>query len=342
MVNRSTRTEFLLEYPEFNTTEPLFLDDTERAIFRLSSDNRRFLGLHKPVGVIALMGNGTAEARLDCGAYTDLGTFERRLSAGTGRMFDPADVICPLLIPDGGFFQHFLDGVLPKIVQIYDILRTLRVKLLLNTYRSRSVLDMLHQLDIPEDMIVFSKVGTVRTDIQLNTCRTPPVHPMLWQRGRQLLLAGVTSPRNYVILVVRMRTRNGGRRIVNKKQVISFLKQRYPQRFQLFAGNLTFTKSRALFSHSSVVIGCHGGGMYNIHFSQSGTDVVELMPITGTQTPPAGLSHTVIWRVSGALGQRYWRIHSRSLNAKNDVQLPLDKLKAVLDLIDSSRSNNKG
>ena len=40
--------------------------------------------------------------------------------------------LLPLLVPDGWSFQHFIDGVLPKLVQAYDYLREdTEIKLLL-------------------------------------------------------------------------------------------------------------------------------------------------------------------------------------------------------------------
>ena len=335
----ATRVDITLDYPEFTTAEPRFINAKDRMIFWRNADNRRFSGVHKETGVISLIDGGVAGRHLDCGTFTDLRGFE-----GHDQTNEPTDshelngkgLVCPLLVPDGGYFQHFLDGVLPKLVQVYDILQALNMTLLLHGSRDKSVLDMLHHMTIEDHMVSYymNKHGVVRTDIQMNTCKTPPLHPLLWRRGRRLITRRLTfSHPGFVILITREHTRNGGRKIINVKKVTAFLKQTYHSRLRVFSGNLSFHESLELFSQASVVIGCHGGGLYNIHFSPPDTDVIEFMPVTLLDAPPNGLAHTIFWRVSMALGHRYWRLHARSLDTRNNIYIPLDSLKEVLNQI---------
>ncbi len=50
---------------------------------------------------------------LDCGWQTELQDFTR-ISEWS---YSEGDIIIPLFVPEGYTFQHFIDGVLPKIIQ---------------------------------------------------------------------------------------------------------------------------------------------------------------------------------------------------------------------------------
>ncbi len=334
--------DIVLTYKEFNTAEPSFVSKHDRHLFLANSQNVRHLASPSPdrlTGLVTVFNGGVAHDRIDCSCESDLSLFRNR----SGQSFDqPArleGVIVPLLVPGSSAFQHFLDGSLPKIIQILPLIHNLDLKLLLLKPRDKIIYHMLYHLGIPEGKLLYysdyapHSYQGVKTESQLNTCITPPVHPFLWQKAAELL-RGIqqSSPASKVILLTRSHSYNGGRRIVNRRDVVTSLRRRYGDDFLLFRAGYNLKQTQRIFGSARVVIGVHGGAFYNMFFASPNTTFVELMP-----TMPDGglpkLSHTIVWRTARSLGQRYWRISMTPQNSLNDVSVDVRLLQKVLDII---------
>ena len=273
--------EIVLTYPSFVIHEPHFLSEDDRNIFLKNPRNRANLAprpQEKLRGVIRMFDNGSALASYDCGWNSDIRQYGNRI-------FDvgaPFEIICPIMVPGGDSFQHFLDGVLPKIVQVLPFLRLSHVKLMLPQARDPIIKEMLLRMNIPQDQLVEHRAGFVAVNRELNTCITPPLHPLLWQAARALLTPDLSHvPEGHVnetdvLLLTRARHHNPGRNIVNFHAVTAFLRRRYAGRLRVFRGGYTLGESSALFGKVRLVIGVHGGAFYNIVFCRSGTTIVEV------------------------------------------------------------------
>ncbi len=324
-----------LEYEPFQITPPFFGDSSDERLFNENDMNLEFLGVQnksKLRGVLESIPNGVAGYHTDCGWPSKISDYRQMVEWRAPQ----ADVVVPLLVPDGFSFQHFLDGVLPKIMQAYDLIMLPGVKIALDVPRDQIIFELLNRLNISCDKIIFTSY--IVSEIQINTCITPPVHPVLWQRARRKLGAPEHLPvrmRNaLVILLTRSGSYNTGRTMLNYNHVLSYLRTRYGSSLHVFEGPYNLAKSMDLFGRARLLIGVHGGAFYNLHFCSMDTHLVEIMPVMEDGSPVPGIAHAIVWVMSQLLGQTFWRLHEHSHEDWGDVHIDLQRLDAVLNKID--------
>jgi hypothetical protein len=164
-------------------------------------------------------------------------------------------------------------------------------------------------------------------------------------------LASSSSSRDdgLVILLSRRWGRNRGRRLLNEREIIDELNRRFgTSRVVLYPGrtdlgrstvrdmrHLDLSTARRLFAAARLVVGVHGGAFYNVVMAPVNCNVVEIMPLVESggsdRSVPPGLAHTIVWRMSSALGHSYWRLYETTSSPHGDVTLPVERLRAVLD-----------
>ena len=326
-------------YPGFLTPLPKFTTHAEKNIFVKDSDN--VLALSKPnkamlTGQIQIIKKGFVDKFIDCGWRSVASSFR-----WTGQPTDQNySVLLPLLVPDGGYFQHFIDGVLPKLVQSYHVIQHPGVKLLLPSPRDAAVKIFLKMMGIPPEKVVFDDGSSYYADELILSCVTPPLHPISFMTARGLLGVHHESlmQRNesLVILISRVNARNPGRHIVNHLSVRRLLQSRYGQRLYIFTGRESTEEAVLLFSRAKVVFGVHGGGFYNILFAPVKTVVIEVMPIDDSgHVIPRVIAHTIIWRLASILGHVYWRVFESALTAYGDVRINENKLIHIFNSVDN-------
>lgn len=99
------------------------------------------------------------------------------------------------MVPDGRTFQHFVDGVLPKLVQLLTAAPRLAAAVdSFVVYRPRDavVFEMLGRVGVGRDRLTLVSPGdqqVLGARRLVDTCRTPPVHPRLARRAARLLQA---------------------------------------------------------------------------------------------------------------------------------------------------------
>ena len=341
--------DIILTYPKFNFKEPLFLSDQDKELFHQNPDNKQTLAssydpelLH---GTIRVIFGSIAHNGLACGWSSDLMDFVDRSEVhdakDDGERYYTADNIVPILTQDSHIFQHFLDGALPKIIQVLPFLRLPNVKLALQEPRDQIIKDIIVMLNLLERVIWVKGNAAVTSRFQINSCISPPIHPLLWTSMRELLDVNDHLPYSLssckVILLNHAQTHNGGRNIKNQQEVIKYLMSRYGKQFTLFIPQNTLSKTKEFFSKARIILGVHGGALYNINFAPKASHVIELMPTSETGGVTKRLAHTIIWKMSSVRGQHYWRLALPPLDDIDNVYLPLSKLKEVLDKVDHSQ-----
>ena len=325
-----------INYSFFRLKEPYFIDENDRKMFLLDQHNQNHL--REPskdmlTGIIDVIPNGTVNGGIDCGWRTDLSKFRIRPKSAKGHY----SVLCPLLIPDGGAFQHFVDGVLPKLMQMRSILPFQGITYLFRRPRDQNIYAILKHMNIS---FAFYDSGDITADYLVNTCITPPVHPLLFSGIRKMLTnssdnTDKTFGDGFVILLTRAHSRNSGRNMRNKDKIISYLQGRYGRRFRVFNGDLTFNDSMNLFQQARIVIGVHGGAFYNIIFAPSSLHILEIMPTTTTgKVTPRYIAHPIFWVISNMLNQTFWRINNVPLDSAGNVNVDIGKVSKMLDKID--------
>ncbi len=332
-----------LEYEPFTFSEPEFSSEEDRKLFLMNAMNTQHLSQtprNRTAGLVTLSLNAMVHGGIDCGWRSRLEQFQSK-SYVARKKTRRYDILAPLLVPDSFAFQHFLDGVLPKLVQAYPFLIASDVKLLIYQPRDAIILEMYQRLGFHKSQLVFYSSGTVYADVMINTCVTPPLHYSLWRAARSMLGVPAQLPvargNAHVILLTRAKSLNSGRRLVNSDNVTSVLRKRYGRRLVIFRGGYNLNQSIELFSRASLMVGVHGGAFNNMFYATKGTAVVEVMPTKTDGQISNTLAHTILWLSAVMLEEQYWRICESPLNPQGDVQLSISKLKHVLDRIDQNQ-----
>ena len=262
-------------YEPFTLAEPNFTSDEDRRQFFAMAGNVEYLEpspKKKLRGVIQVIPNGIASMEMDWWMAIKVGKFFFRKDT-TGCRYNNS-----FTVPDSASFQHFLDGTMPKIVQSYSILTAPNVKLLIFYPRDSIIFEILNKLNITTNKLVFY-TDTISATIQINSCVTPPLHPLLWREARRMLGAperlSVPVNQSNVILLTRAGSYNGGRHMLNFEEIETFLKNRYSSRLVIFEGGYNLERSTQIFGETSILIGVHGGAMYNLNFASSDAHIVE-------------------------------------------------------------------
>jgi Glycosyltransferase 61 len=153
----------------------------------------------------------------------------------------------------------------------------------------------------------------------------------------------------FVILLSRRWGRNRGRRLLNERQIFDELVRRFgTSKVVLYPGrtedgpsrdpppvrHLDMSSARRLFAAARLIVGVHGGAFYNIVMAPTNCTIAEVMPLIESDRHrfvPPGLAHTIVWRMSAALGHFYWRLYVNTSSPHGDVTLPVERLRTVLD-----------
>ena len=332
----------VIKYQPFSTTKPLFIDQHDETLFWKNSGNQAQSGLpssEQLIGRIKVLRNQVIHSSQNCG-WQNNETFTDHVLP-TIKVRKHIDYVCPLLVPQSSSFQHFVDGVLPKLMQVFHIVNNTQVQLMLYRSWDRSIEQMLAKLGIDSDRITYYDSGYYNGKYVLDTCVTPPLHPSLWNIARKRLGIDISHPvRNtngYVVYVSRTSSRNYGRNVKNEEAVIDFLQRRYSYKFQMFLKPPELKETLNLFRNARILIGVHGGALYNVLFCPQETEIVEIMPTNETgEVVPDSLAHTIIWKMTSMLRQTYWRLSAPPENKLGDVKLNIKKLEKVLNIIDEA------
>ena len=336
LLNRSI---YNISYPTFYYTEPYFAWSDDVTIFRNMGDNNKTVGeveREKLRGVVAVINNSSYNPRDDCGWMSDLKVF-KKVYPVLGRV-KHLEYMCPLVVPGAGSFQHFVDGVLPKIMQAYDVIVREKVHIILNRPNHAIITEMLTALGLNSDRVVYAEAESYYAERQINTCITPPLHPGLYARARGIL--GVPekqrSLNSTVVLMTRSVTTHG-RRIRNQNEVTAFLSQRYHDRLKVITGSMSLTEVKMVMEEAGLIIGVHGGALYNMLFAPGGCSVVEILPVGRKgHTNPYYLADKILWQLAQNMGHRFWRTHVMTSYPLGDLVLPVSRLSKVLDMVDLS------
>ena len=336
--------DIVLQYPSFKMPEPKFVRERDQELFYAHPENRKLLKDSKTelLGQIRIVYGAYAHNRIQCGWGLNLMDFvdtsEVINALPNGERNYTTDKVVPILTPDSHSFQHFLDGVLPKIIQVLPFLRLPGIKLALQKPRDKIIKLMLAKMQLYDKVIWVDGSEVVTSRFQINTCITPPLHPLLWKAMREELgvsdIISQDASKFKVMLLNRAQSHNGGRNIKNQHEIIKYLSKRYTEKFVVYKPQTSLAKTKQLFADVHVIIGVHGGALYNLNFAPKQCHVIELMPTSRTGHVTRRLAHTIMWQMAAVIGQPYWRIALPPIDDFDNVILPLDRLTEVLDKVD--------
>ena len=186
-----------IDYPIHVPFLPRFVNVDDRLAFISDRDNLAYLAVPPApashfTGRVRVVSNGIIRNAHECSWKTSDEEFSRIDDGGRSTSY-VNKTLCPLLVPDGHTFQHFVDGVLPKMVQLLtEAPRLADAVDMFVVYRPRDTIiyELLARIGITHErlMLVTSETWQVLEAWRLvDTCVTPSLHPRLWRKASQLL-----------------------------------------------------------------------------------------------------------------------------------------------------------
>ena len=295
-------------------------------------------------GRVDVAANGELPFNYDCGCFSD---HSKALSQSLQRPYRVLGTVVFLLVPNGATIHHFIDSVLPKLVQLEAFLGDRSFRYLLDLSPQYSLVRaLLERLGILSDQLLdyrsIKHLGDgISAERLVLPCNTPPLHPYLWQRAQYLLqLPHIVNPslfpRNTIIYLSRRRgTIGGGRIVVNEavleEQLKRFASEHGFQYVSFFHTDYSDLDSLLqLWSSAAVVIGPHGGAFSNILFAPKGCVVVEFLPNGAIFTGSTFKEHLSTYQQAMLLGHRYFAVMS-PFTKRDDMTVNVDEVMNILD-----------
>ncbi|CAF1292602.1 unnamed protein product [Rotaria sordida] len=319
------------------------------------NDSKEHLNVH-----VALINNGVYFD--DACGYNYNETALRRIFVSTNYVSVVYDQAIIYTVPDGWSFQHFLDGIGPKLChsRIYlDKYPNAKVLILQGPRFDQSVKEIWALLGVNESnrIIHYHRSMKVGAHLLINPCRTPGIHPRLWQDARSMYWSLVDLSKSKSILskpnlIYVQRTaanaKNRGRLILNEKLIVELLRI-YASKHSLTyiqydhsKHNDHIGKQVELFYNARIIFGVHGGALSNMNFAPSGTIIIELMPYRSDKSslpivcstfdphtfrPCSGYSY---YMQSQLLNQSYW-ILPTVVDKNGNLNVNLTRLQRLFD-----------
>jgi len=250
-------------------------------------------------------------------------------------------------IPESWAFQHWLPDLYPKLIQLFDMAMNPNTKILTAKPQSSSpMVKYLWEYFDQYDSLIFLENGRKKiyhADNFIFGCHAPAVHPFLWKEMRIQL--GVRDKEanklKKIIWLGRKKetAKNGGRVIVNENEVLFALEKvanRTGLEFEFFdhRNYPSVEETAKLFGEARIIIGPHGGAMFNQLFVSANGAVIEIFP---RELYGAVGGNIIVWLQSVLADQEYWRLHSPSQNRGNKIYVQVHELvntvlSSILDL----------
>ena len=294
-------------------------------------------------GSIDIMEYGSLPFNYDCNCYSD---YKQISVSSSAHKYEIPGTVVYLLVSNGATFHHFVDSVLPKLLQMESILNDPSIRFLVDLSPQYPIVEELYdRLGITAkrriDYRSIKNLGDVISAQRLVlSCKTPPLHPYLWQRAQYLLkLPHIMFPNQYlpssiIYLSRRKGTLSGGRRVTNEGELEQHLKQfaqnngyNYVPFFHTEYKTLEATME--LWSTAVAVIGPHGGAFTNMLFAPKGTTVVEFLPNGVIFTGRTFKEHLAPYQQAMALGHKYYAVMSQ-FSKRDDIVVNIHE---VLDIL---------
>lgn len=223
------------------------------------------------------------------------------------------DTVIFAAAPDSRSFQHFIDGVLPKLALTLSLFPTAKIFVLeMPAPQSTAMQILLRLVDGVSERIVKDRQFFCRTLIL--SCHTPCLHRMPFVLSRKLLRFDVShgAQRNLVLFFDRPPgvALNGGRRLNNPQRLIDTLRRACAHcRVETFdhRRHTSLDNLQAYLADAIFVVGVHGGAFYNTLILPHNTTVVEIFP---TVLYRSNLAKHITWLLSSIYGHTYYRLHT--------------------------------
>jgi hypothetical protein len=272
-------------YPPFNWSLPLGLNNVTLPLFWRQPENSRHFqdtNASDHCGVVQLVENGNVYQPFS--SISNVTHFINTKMPPRTAAIPEFDSLLILTGHWGSYFQHFFDNLGPQIAVALDVLGPEAVNL--------TVIADLSPL-FPNTARVWRRAGftnvvpsTPHHDYSAKIVAfvesAPRVHPAFFEKLRELLRLPVRRATK-IVWISRKRSNSyyAQRFILNEKAIVAILIKMYGKRRVVMYNHLKrgFDETINLFAEAKVIIGAHGGGMYNQFFAPRECVTVEIMPV---------------------------------------------------------------
>jgi hypothetical protein len=317
--------------PPFRWGTPHGLDDATSALFWQQPENHRHFkdSLVSVSGVVQIVSNATLS-----GSFIGICNQTHYLNYANQvwKNCDDPDVDALMYISchEVEYFQHFLDNGVPHIslMQFAAALDPSRVTFLMDSWTTDAIPSLLRRygfkdVRLQQDQICAEKLILPKI--------VPVLHPLLTRNFIDRLKLNHSNS-NQVILVSRNSSddTNMMRLVTNQAHLERLLRNRYGKALHVFRhSGAHITQTIELFEKAVMVIGSHGGAMYNALWAGRSAKVVELIPISTNGAYPGQESlssmppfaHLAIYTNSFMNGQPFYRWFQISNNINFHVDI---------------------
>lgn len=243
---------------------------------------------------------------------------------------DALETLVIATVPDSWSWQHFLDRVTvvwcQSMLDAGDSFMSKNVTLVSGTQPQQRVNELYDIMRVKH----IHGVPRVAAKKLVFSCRAPLIHPFTSQRFNDLIgwEATKTDKRNVVLMMSRVQSRQILNQDKLNQRVEDLLRTRGKDEvLEIFDQNqlgsmvdiISFMKDRV-----KMVIGPHGGAMYNIRFASPGSVLLEFMP--------AQRFAPVFWEQARLFEHHYYCYICNSLDTEHNMEI--DNLDAVVNWID--------
>jgi len=227
--------EYAVEYPEFPLTEPNFLDPSHKRDFfqHRPPDDWYNLPPEARQGFITVVHKGLYNRRDDCGFRGDYRMHFPASNNDNHFQYMPGKVVA-LADHPAQDFQHFMDSGMIKLIQAKHYLDANPDAIIMAHFAHNGrIMELVRRLGVNHTVRAWQ--DPLAAEELVLVCRTPPVHPVLWQRARALLGVRTDMVGTKVIWVVRnLSNSRNGRICINDEQVQAYLRDRFGVDFVSF------------------------------------------------------------------------------------------------------------
>ena len=330
--NHSFWKQYRICFPPFNWSLPGGLTPETEKLFWVQSENmRHFLDTNNTdhCGVVRVVKNGAIDLPFERLSNVTHFINDKRPPKQIGRPeYITSNITLVLSGHWGHYFQHFFDNIGPQLVLALDAtgLDPKDVDVVVDTSLLFENVPLLwkrmgfHEVtSVTEEIIYYSKYLVYVES-------APKVHPHFCEGLRNLLKIPHNTPSKIIYISRKMRNSYYNQRfILNDDKLVALLQTMFGKKNFVAFDHKSYTLEQTiqLFSQAKVIIGSHGGGLYNQFFAPKDATVIEIMPVrpnglypdqrSGTETP--SFSHMAVWSNTLLIGQRFYRYYETTLSS---------------------------
>lgn len=260
-----------------------------------------------------------------CGikGHRESDTITPEASPTDDRMYVPLDV------PQGAYYPHFVDGVMPKLV--YALIQRKDEQGVLvyipPGYKSRDTETLLAQMNVE---LTHQPASTAFATV-IWACNTPQLTPAQAEYLRDMLrgenwyarhppptlpIRGTRAPR-LVWLSRNSPTVRNGRKLPNEDECLQAIRS-LKWDITIIVGEETLAERQTAISNADLLVGEHGGAFYHLLWLPPHASVIELH---GTRR------YSIIWTLAQSLGHPYYRV-----DREHGTNADINELRRVLML----------